>query len=90
MFSGFRLNGLRVFAVPEMVDRRTYQYRFPRSKKWRIRKKWTKDGLNFRTDVTPMDHFLVSADAAYAHPSLIEQLKRQIAKNEEGHFQQWG
>ena len=69
------LSGFRVYSSPHMADRK--QVRFPRTKKRRIRKKWAKRPENYRT--IPWDKVYRMGDAIYAHPAMIEKLKRQLA-----------
>lgn len=59
------VNGLLIIENPKLV----IQFRFPRSKKKRIRKKWSKNPLNFKPD----EHVYISHDRCLAHP-LIARL----------------
>lgn len=67
--------GLRVFSQPYMADWK--QVKFPRSKKKRIQKKWSRRPENYR-DV-PWGTFYRIGDAIYAHPMMIEKWKRYHA-----------
>lgn len=69
------LSGVRVYSSPHMADRK--QVRFPRTKKRRIRKKWAKRPENYKT--IPWDKVYQMGDAIYAHPAMIEKLKRQMS-----------
>ena len=52
------------------------QFRFPRTKKRRIRNKWAKRSYNFR----PARHALqMGADTLICHPTLAAKLRRQLA-----------
>lgn len=52
------------------------QYRFPRSKKRRIRRKWSRRVENLRTVPWPWGYLL--AGVVYAHPQVIERLRWQV------------
>ena len=67
-------NGLKVVAGLDMCKRE--QFRFPRSKKKRMRKKWRRDSRNWRyvPDRTVYQVF----DTLYMHPVMIEELKRVL------------
>lgn len=55
----------------------TVQYRFPRSKKKRIRKKWAAVNSNWR----PYGGFFkLPTGAILCHPTMLEKLKRQLAQ----------
>lgn len=65
---------MRIFQVSSMVE----QFRFPRSKRKRIRNKWRKRSSNFR----PSRHALVNQRRGhiYCHPTTYEEIKRQIPR----------
>ena len=71
-------DGLRVQSCSYMSDSRWMQFRFPRSKKQRIRKKWSKDRRNSKLIVTPWRYFIQVGSVLYGHSSLIEELFRLI------------
>ena len=50
-----------------------YQYRFPKSKKKRIRKKWSKNKANYREKDKVV---LYKRDILFVNPSLFEKLKK--------------
>jgi len=52
------------------------QYRFPRSKKARIRKKWSKKLSNYKPD--PQVYQI--NDKLYAHPETVRRLKEVLDK----------
>ena len=52
------------------------QFRFPKSKKKRIRKKWSKRESNYRYE--PMKQYYIINDTIYAHPSVIKKIKEGI------------
>lgn len=62
---------VRIVSSPGMME----QFRFPRSKGKRLRKKWRKDRRNWR----PMRSALhdVERGVVYAHPVVVERLRRQ-------------
>lgn len=63
---------LQFISSPHMT---TYvQYRFPRSKKKRIRKKWAKNSRNWRHE--PMKVIWQMGDTVYAHPAVIDRIKK--------------
>lgn len=77
MFSPFNpglglLMGMRLITAPSMGE--TRQYRFPRSKKKRIRKKWAKRRQNYRFE--PSTQLLINHEKReiYGHPTVIEKL----------------
>lgn len=64
------LSGLPVYISENVVE----QFRFPRTKKRRIRNKWAKRPVNFR----PARRFYATNDAIYVHPVMWERLRKQI------------
>lgn len=74
------LAGLRVQAVPGISDD-WLQYRFPKSKRARVRKKWAKRPRNFRRVDTGQRWFQM-ADRLIGSPRGVENLKNAIAKAE--------
>jgi hypothetical protein len=69
MFHGVEIVGVSAMVRPE-------QFRFPRSKKKRIRTKWEKRSENWRA--VPLDHFIQIGAALYGHPSLVARFKRLL------------
>ena len=67
---------IQFIEAPWMTNR--VQFRHPRSKKKRIRRKWAKDPRNYC--MKPWDKFYQMGDTIYAHPVKIEQLKRELRK----------
>jgi len=49
------------------------QYRFPKSKRRRIRKKWSKDSKNWR--IVPDDTIYIMGNRAICHPKMLIELK---------------
>jgi len=45
--------GMPIYSSPYLYEETRYQYRFPRSKKKRIRKKWRKDRRNWKNAHVP-------------------------------------
>ena len=64
----------KVVGNPILVVAR--QIRFPRSKKKRIRKKWSRDPRNIVYDPDPMCY--VVGNTILAHPSVAQILREQI------------
>jgi len=65
---------LQLISAPYMT---TYvQYRFPRSKKKRIRKKWAKDKRNWRHE--PMKVIWQMGNTVFAHPAVIDRIKKAV------------
>lgn len=74
---GLPLTGLGPFLGIEIIcsrlvpdEKTSWQYRFPRSKKRRIRRKWAKDLRNWKTEVKPvmyqMGNRIICSPTAYA------------------------
>lgn len=53
-----------------------YQYRFPKSKRRRIRKKWKKDLKNWKTKVDPQCYLL--NNQIICHPEVAEKLRSSM------------
>lgn len=68
------LYGFDIIESHAMVE--TYQYRFPRSKKKRIRKKWDKRPNNFKT--RPRKDFLQYGNHFICHPVMAAKLRAKI------------
>jgi hypothetical protein len=62
--------GIDIISSELCVER--IQFRFPRSKKSRIRNKWKKNDRNFKR----IPKIFKMGDTIIAHPSLIQQLKK--------------
>jgi hypothetical protein len=74
---GFRVLGLYALQLIEcshMADWK--QYRFPRSKKRRIKKKWRKNGRNFR--MVPQKKIFQVGNSFYAHPEIVDEFWKQM------------
>ena len=59
----------------------TKQFRFPKSKRRRIRKKWQKDSKNFRT--VPRTDFLILNNAIICHPLMARKLRKTLQKQQQ-------
>jgi hypothetical protein len=70
-FSGIRIIANRY--MPETVSR---QYKFPRSKKARIRKKWARNP-KYRRELPVIWHV---DGAIMVHPKIYERIKERFAK----------
>ena len=68
------LYGLRI--VTDSMMSKRIQFRFPRSKKRRMRKKWTKNQKNWKT--IPLDTIYRMGDTLIMHPMMTERLKKEI------------
>lgn len=55
------------------------QWRFPRSKKMRIRQKWAKDRRNWRSVMVPTAAMV--GGVLVAHPSIVEKIKRKVLRD---------
>ena len=55
------------------------QFRFPRSKKRRIRKKWTKREGNVRYQPDPNLYILDKQKVTVGHPATLAQLRREVS-----------
>lgn len=72
-------NSWKVIGDPNLV---TYgQFRFPKTKKARIQKKWRKDVRNYRT--SPIRKIFFKNQCMIAHPSIVEQIKSGAKSYEE-------
>ena len=64
------LGGIPVYVSENLVE----QYRFPRTKKRRIRNKWAKRPINFR----PSRKIYQSANGIYVHPIMMAALRNTL------------
>ncbi len=69
LYSGFKIIESSTLVIK-------YQYRFPKSKRRRIRKKWKKDLKNWRTKADPQYYFL--NNQIICHPVMTEKLRYQM------------
>ncbi len=67
-----KLNGLRIVESPLCVKR--VQFRFPRTKKRRIRNKWLKREENVRYLPTA---YLAPENTLYCHPAFTQRLRAE-------------
>ena len=51
------------------------QYRFPKSKKRRVRKKWRKRSANFRAKIDPSVIVVEQQGVMYMHPQTADRLR---------------
>ena len=63
-----------LFACNHMSDWK--QYRFPRSKKRRIKKKWQEQSRNFR--MVPQKKIFRVGNSFYAHHEIVDEFWRQM------------
>ena len=70
------LNGIEIISSPYIVPTtRSYQYRFPKSKKKRIRLKWRRRKENWKTVME--EHFIKWGDKIIVSKKHFEQLKNE-------------
>jgi hypothetical protein len=62
--------------LPHKYMSKIIQYRFPRCKSKRIANKWKKDKRNFKE--VPRSDVLIFGQYIYAHPSIADQLTKQL------------
>jgi hypothetical protein len=55
------------------------QYRFPKSKRRRVRKKWKNDPKNWRT--MPDDKIYIMGNRAICHPLTLRKLNETLSTN---------
>ena len=60
----------KIIEDPRLVD----QFRFPKSKKRRIREKWAKKPFNFK----PSKHIYKTGHFLIAHPTIAAVLRREL------------
>lgn len=70
--------GTQFIPSPYMADCK--QFRFPKSKKARVRKKWAKRTENWR--MVPWPHLMQMGNTFLGHPATIAKVKARIAKEE--------
>ena len=80
---GSNIFGLRVISSTYAAVRE--QYRFPRSKKKRIHKKWRKDPLNYWN--APRVHMF--GNNIVGHPEIIQRMKDWIDRQDEAYDMKW-
>jgi hypothetical protein len=68
--------GMRVVSDPNMFKVEHRQFRFPRSKRKRIRQKWAKNQRNWRTTHVPQARIV--GTTILAHPAVIASLQHFI------------
>ena len=91
-----QFSGMPVYVNEMAVNRQ--QYKFPRSKKKRIRNKWAKNDKNFK--LTPA-YFIVAKSllqwgslsnekCVVIHPALMVRMKSEMKRQMDLHNQKWG
>lgn len=73
-FENIRLAGVEVYIVPDQF--RSEQFRYPRSKRRRIRKKWRRDPANWR--LVPMRQSLRMGNRLLVDRRTYDDLMAQI------------
>lgn len=69
--------GIKVFLNPHLLTRE--QYRYPRSKRKRIRNKWTKQETNYRT--IPSRDIIRTSTCIFVHPDTWREVQRKLKDN---------
>lgn len=69
--------GFNVIVDPLLPRFKDRQYRFPRSKKKRIRKKWANNDRNFR-QVRTDDFFIIGGDTIVCRSEQYVELKKKL------------
>lgn len=76
-------NGLKLVVNPYIPRFQLVQFRFPKTKKARIKKKWKKDQRNFRNE-SCQTIYVIGGHTLIIHPTEYESLKKYIEeKNNE-------
>lgn len=57
----------------------TIQFRFPKSKKKRIRKKWSKNESNYR--LAPSSNLYITNNTIYMHPETRKKIHKLMENN---------
>ena len=70
--------GIKIFANPWLPTTLRVQYKFPRSKKRRIRKKWAKRSKNYRDVDCRNDIHVIAGLGFVVHPDGYENLKKAL------------
>lgn len=70
------LFGMAVIKDPELLISDTVQFRFPRSKKARIRKKWAKRPENWKR--VERDHVFKIGNTIVCSPSIVAQMRQHV------------
>lgn len=79
-FSNFAPDGFMLVENKLMADIRRVQFKFPRTKKKRILKKWKKNSKNFKLFEIPKQEFLIIGNKIIGHPHYIKELLRWMNK----------
>lgn len=69
--------GMKVFVDPNLPRFKMVQFRFPRSKSRRIRKKFTKDNANFK-QVPFKSAFVLHGDTVVIHPDDFRLIREKV------------
>ena len=70
----FGIYEMPLIALNQFADWK--QFRFPRSKKRRIKKKWRKNARNFR--MVPQKKIFRVGNSFYAHPEIVDEFWKQM------------
>lgn len=69
---------IKVLEDINMVERNTFQFRFPKSKGKRIKKKWRKNRANWKTVCKPLPEVLVFNRNIVAHPDIARKIRKAL------------
>ena len=78
------LNSFDLRESPLLMIQKSVQYRFPKSKKRRIRKKWSKRPWNFR--LVPRECCYQFGNQIIVSPGLMAKIQAKLLKQEEDRF----
>lgn len=76
----FNLFSIQLISAPNLTDLVRVQYKFPRTKKRRIQRKWNKDPRYFKTVSVPSKTaiFNKAENKLFMHPETLELVKKSI------------
>jgi hypothetical protein len=75
MGSMMYMSWMRIFSSPHVPRFKMVQFKFPRTKKKRIQKKWRKNQKNFR-QVPVREAMVLNGDTMIIHPDDMKLIKR--------------
>ncbi len=73
------MNGLQVFIDPNLPRFKLEQFRFPKTRKKRIIKKWAKLNRNFK-QVPHKFAYVMNNNTLIVHPDEFEQIKHMVVR----------
>lgn len=75
-----QIYGLPVFTNENLFRINEIQFRFPRSKKKRIRRKWARRIQNYKPTLEYLAYFDEARRCYYMHPEALAQFRKQLEK----------